>query len=124
MRLEQTMDRHRDIFHRWDQLTEFRKFHVQVLVIEAVENRRRNNALEIGDVDQQSIGIGLAEERDLQLVVVAVAVRVVALAEDMSVLFFGGPGTVQAMGGRKLKLLAKSDHGSLRGTDGIGKERA
>ena len=48
--------------------------------------------LQRGDQDQPAVGVGFAAEGDLQLVVMAVPVGVVALAEDLEILVGGRAG--------------------------------
>lgn len=58
--------------------------------------------------------VGLVTEGDLELVVVAVAEGVVALAECCDVIGIGECGVVESMGGGELELAGESDHGQLR----------
>ncbi len=73
---------------------------IQVLVIQVPEQPLLGQLLQLVEVHHiAGLGIDLALDGQLQLVVVAVEVRVAALPERLPVPLVGEPGIVQAVGG-------------------------
>lgn len=81
---------------------------VEVLVVEALDDGFVGDSFEVGE-GEGGCGVEGELEAGLELVVVAVAPEVVALAEESAVLVGGERGVVEAVGGAEVELLAEED---------------
>ncbi len=78
----------REIFRGRNLGEEFRDFFVQEAVVHGVEDFAVHDFFELLEIDDKAgAGIDFAFHRDFESVVVAVAVGVIAFAEDAAVLF-------------------------------------
>ncbi len=99
VRGEDGVEGYGEIFRGWDNGGEEGKG-VEVLVVEGFEEVRVGEGVEVCEVgDHAGGGIDRAAEGDFDDVVVAMAVRVIALAEGLAILFGGEAVGVEAVGG-------------------------
>jgi hypothetical protein len=103
-RLQHPITHLRDVLDARDHavVAELRHLGVEVAVIEPVDHRVGDDPLQRRHVDEHAIAVRHAAQRDLELVVVAVPVGVVALAEDATVFLVAQLRVVQAVRGAEL----------------------
>ncbi len=89
---------------------QFRDFVIQKTVIHALRDFSIQNFFELLQIEHHSGDrIGFAGDGDFQSVVVAVAVWIIAFAEDAPVLFRGQSGIVVQVRGGKFEFARKVD---------------
>ena len=93
---------------------ELRDFEIEVTMIPGCENFFFDDGLETLEIDYESGGwVGLACDRDLERVIVAVAIAVAAAAEDLLVLLRGPTLIPVVVGGRERRSSGQEDHFGL-----------
>src|ERR1022692_1857723 len=81
-------DGYRDVFRGGDFVQELRYLFIEETVVHGVEHFAVDDFFELLEVDYETgAGVDFAFYRDFERVVVAVAIRVIALAEDAAVFF-------------------------------------
>jgi hypothetical protein len=103
--LETIPNRDGDVLGGRDLVREFGDLFVEVPMIHGIEDFAVENFLEVLEVhDESGLWVNGAFNRYFKCVVVAVSVRVVALAEDAAVLFGREVGIVIVVRGREFRL--------------------
>jgi hypothetical protein len=98
--LQNIVNNRTEIFCRGHGIREFRPG-IQILKIEASDNFALHTFIEINQIADHAVFIHLPADRDLEDVVVSVAVRIIALAVNGAVLRVGHLLAVQAMRSRE-----------------------
>lgn len=79
-------DHNGDVFRRRDQLPELRQIHVNIAIREPAQNLFRYEPVELPHIEEKPcLGIDGSAGGHLQLIIMTVTVRVVALSEDARV---------------------------------------
>ena len=103
-RFEQIPDHPNNVLTGWIEALKFLGVLVQMLVIKAVQHFFLDNLHQLSQVhDHPGLGSDSTADRDFELIVMAVAVQVIALAENGSVFFLGQRSAVEAVGRAKAK---------------------
>ena len=116
LRLEQFPNHSRDVLARRNFSRQFRHFVIQVAMIHPVHHFPLQNILQLLQIQHHSRRrVRLARDRHFQHVIVPVAVRIIALAEDAAVLLRREIRVVVEMRRRKFDFARDSNHVAFAG---------